>query len=192
MSQENVDLTHQAYDAVNRRDLGALLRLMDADVEAVPALVRMEGDYHGRAGIRRWWENLLDVFPDFVIEVGEVRDLGDLALGTLRIRGHGAIAKRRSTRRSGWQRGGGAGGAFVGLPTEPKPRPSKPWGWRSRRCRRRMPPQSDVPTSYGTSPVRRLWSNRFGPRMRSIARGPAGPTLASIAVVPPRSSACRA
>jgi ketosteroid isomerase-like protein len=90
MSQENVDLTHQAYDAVNRRDLGALLRLMDADVEAVPALVRMEGDYHGRAGIRRWWENLLDVFPDFVIEVGEVRDLGDLALGTLRIRGHGA------------------------------------------------------------------------------------------------------
>ena len=90
MSQENVELSHQAYDAVNRRDLGALLRLMDADVKAVPILAGMEGDYHGHAGIRRWWENLLDIFPDFAAEVVEVRDLGDVTLGTLRIRGHGA------------------------------------------------------------------------------------------------------
>ena len=38
---------------------------MYADVEAVPILSGMEADYHGHAGIRRWWENLLDVFPDF-------------------------------------------------------------------------------------------------------------------------------
>jgi hypothetical protein len=36
---------------------------MDADVEAVSQLVAMEGDYHGHAGIRRWWESLLDAFP---------------------------------------------------------------------------------------------------------------------------------
>jgi SnoaL-like domain len=50
----------------------------------------MEGNYHGHAGIRRWWGHLLDVFPDFATEVGEVRDLGDATLATMRIRGHGA------------------------------------------------------------------------------------------------------
>ena len=90
MSQKNVELSHQAYDAVNRRDLGALLRLMDADVEAVPILAGMEGDYHGHAGIRRFWKNLLDAFPDFAAEVVEVRDLGNETLMTLRTRGHGS------------------------------------------------------------------------------------------------------
>jgi hypothetical protein len=63
---------------------------MDEDVEAVSRLVAMEGGYHGHAGIRRWWENLLDVFPDYTIEVVEVRDLGDLLIAELRLRGHGA------------------------------------------------------------------------------------------------------
>jgi ketosteroid isomerase-like protein len=35
-------------------------------------------------------ENLLDVFPDFAVEVVEVRDLGDLTLMTVRTRGHGS------------------------------------------------------------------------------------------------------
>ena len=86
MTQENVELFHQAYDAVNRRDLDALVRLMDADV----VLSGMEGEYHGHAGIRRWWENLLDVFPDFTTEAVEVRDLGDVTLASLRVHGHGA------------------------------------------------------------------------------------------------------
>ena len=42
----------------------------------------MEGRYHGHDGIRRWWENLLDTFPDFTIEVIEVRDLGNLTIAT--------------------------------------------------------------------------------------------------------------
>jgi len=63
---------------------------MDAEVEAISFLVAMEGEYRGHAGIRRWWENLLDVFPDYNIEVVEVRDLGgDSILATLRWRGHG-------------------------------------------------------------------------------------------------------
>ena len=54
---------------------------MDPDVEAVPILSGMEGDYHGHAGIRRWWENLLDVFPDFATEAVEVRDLREVDRG---------------------------------------------------------------------------------------------------------------
>jgi ketosteroid isomerase-like protein len=39
MSQENVELANRCYDAINRRDLDALLALMDDDVEAVSCLV---------------------------------------------------------------------------------------------------------------------------------------------------------
>jgi ketosteroid isomerase-like protein len=90
MSQENVGLYHRCVDAFNRRDLDALLALMDADVEAVSRLVPIEGSLKGHDGIRRWWEAWFDVWPDYQIEVIEVRDLGDLTLATLRALGHGA------------------------------------------------------------------------------------------------------
>jgi ketosteroid isomerase-like protein len=90
MSQENVELLYRVSDAFNQRDFDALLALMDDDVEHVPRAVAIEGgSYHGHDGTRRWWKNLLDVFPDFVIEVGEVRDPGDLTLAVLRLRGRG-------------------------------------------------------------------------------------------------------
>jgi ketosteroid isomerase-like protein len=90
MSQENVELAHQAFDAFNRRDLGAFLGLMDADVEAGSRLAAMEGGYHGHDGIRQWWQNLLGAIPDYTVEVVEARELEDLTLTTLRTRGHGA------------------------------------------------------------------------------------------------------
>ena len=90
MSQENVELAQQAFDAFNRRDMGAFLALMDADVEAVSRLVAMEGSYHGHDGIRHWWQNLVDAFPDYTLETVEARELGNLTLATLRSRGHGA------------------------------------------------------------------------------------------------------
>jgi ketosteroid isomerase-like protein len=90
MSQRNVELAQQAFDAFNRRDMGAFLALMDADVEAESRLVAMEGGYHGHDGIRHWWQNLLDAFPDFTLETVGAREHGNLTLATLRSRGHGA------------------------------------------------------------------------------------------------------
>ena len=90
MSRENVELHYEGLDAFNRRDVDALLALMDANVEANSRLVAIEGGYHGHDGIRRWWANLLDILPDWTIEVVEVRDLGDVTLAVLRNRGHGA------------------------------------------------------------------------------------------------------
>jgi ketosteroid isomerase-like protein len=91
MSKENVDLVYRAYDAINRRDIDAHLAVMDDDVEGVPRAGLMEGTFRGHDGIRRWWENLLGVFPDFAIEVVEVRDLGgDLTIAALHVRGRGA------------------------------------------------------------------------------------------------------
>jgi ketosteroid isomerase-like protein len=90
MTQENVELAYRAIEAMNRRDLGALLALMDEDVEAVSRIVAVEGGLRGHDGIRRWWENWFSVFPDYEIEVVDVRDLGDLIIAALRALGHGA------------------------------------------------------------------------------------------------------
>jgi ketosteroid isomerase-like protein len=90
MSQESVELALRTYDAVNRRDLDALLALMDDDVEAVSRLVRVEGDFHGLDGVRRWWENVFAVWPDYSIEVLEMLHIEDLAIAALRTRGHAA------------------------------------------------------------------------------------------------------
>ena len=85
--RDNVELAHRAYDAVNRRDLDGFLGLMDADVELLAA---MEGKYRGHDGVRRWWDDLLNAIPNLAIEVGEVRNLGDVTVTALRFRGRGA------------------------------------------------------------------------------------------------------
>jgi ketosteroid isomerase-like protein len=90
MSQENVELAYRSIDAINRRDLAAYLTLADDDIEAVSRLAPIEGGYHGHDGIRRWWETLFETWPDFTARVVELRPVGDLTLGTLLLRAHGA------------------------------------------------------------------------------------------------------
>jgi ketosteroid isomerase-like protein len=109
MSQENVELHYRAIDAINRRDFDAALALTDPDVEAGSRLFSVEGGYHGHEGIRRWWENLLDAFPDFTVKVGEVLELGDVTVAALRVRGHGASSDApfdtATWQTMGWRRG---------------------------------------------------------------------------------------
>jgi len=90
MSQQNVELYHRCIDAFNRRDLDSLLALMDDDVEAVSRLEAIEGSLKGHGGVRRWWDSWFDVWPDYRIEIVEVRDFGDVTLARLRAFGHGA------------------------------------------------------------------------------------------------------
>ncbi len=90
MSQENVELTRAMADAFNRRDWDAFAALSDEQIRAESRLVALEGGYQGHDGLRRWWDNLLGIFPDYTIEVGELRDLGDVTLAHIRGWGHGA------------------------------------------------------------------------------------------------------
>jgi ketosteroid isomerase-like protein len=89
MSQENVELVHQLIHAFNRRDLDAFLALVASDVEFTPYVVAMEGSYQGHDGMRRWWQELFEVFPDWHVEPLEVRDLGGLTLTALGVEGSG-------------------------------------------------------------------------------------------------------
>ena len=84
MSQENVERHSRSIDAFNSRDLDAFLTLMDADVEVGSRQVAIEGGYHGHDGVRRWWTDLFDAFPDYTVEVEELRDLDDVLLARIR------------------------------------------------------------------------------------------------------------
>jgi ketosteroid isomerase-like protein len=90
MSQQNVELALESYDAFNRRDWDALLALVDHEVEIESRLVAVEGGYHGHDGLRRWWNDFLGAFPDYTLEVEELRDLGAATLGHIRGWGHAA------------------------------------------------------------------------------------------------------
>ena len=91
MSQENVELLHRAFEAVNGRDLDLFLALSDPDVEFSPLIVKLEGgdSYRGHDSVRRWWEDLFGVFPDYRIEADEVRDLGNVTVTCARAQAHG-------------------------------------------------------------------------------------------------------
>jgi hypothetical protein len=106
VKRDNVELAHRAYEAVNRGDIDAFLGLMDHDVQLLAA---MEGTYQGHDGIRRWWNNLHDAIPDLLIEVGEARNLGEVTVTALRLRGRGAESdtpfKQLRWNAARWRRG---------------------------------------------------------------------------------------
>ena len=137
MSQENVELAQRTAEAINRRDLDAYLAVMDDDVIAAPRVGVVEGDLHGHGGIRRWWENLFDVFPDFTVEIVETRDLGDVLLAAAHVRGRGAGGDAPLEETLWYAARMQDGSASGGPHSNPERRPSKPWGCGSRRCRRR-------------------------------------------------------
>ena len=91
MPEGNVELYRQITDAFSRRDLDAFLALSHPEVEIRPRSAALEGGdpYRGHDGVRKWWTNLLSVFPDFIWEIDDVRGLGDVTVARVRLRGHG-------------------------------------------------------------------------------------------------------
>jgi ketosteroid isomerase-like protein len=92
MSEENVELVRRGHETFNGRDLDGYLALHDVDVEFTPYERAVEGlgPYRGHEDVRRWWDEALEVVPDFQVELEEVRDLGDQVLVRGRLHGHGA------------------------------------------------------------------------------------------------------
>jgi ketosteroid isomerase-like protein len=91
MSEENVESVYRGVEAFNRRDFDAFLALTDPDVEYTSRLVEVEGGgpYRGPDGVRDWWENIFGIWSEVSAEIEEVRDLGDVTVTRIRLRGHG-------------------------------------------------------------------------------------------------------
>jgi ketosteroid isomerase-like protein len=95
MSQENVELFHEAIEGYNRRDIEPLVKISHPDGEWYPFTAQAEGDeaYRGHDGLRQWWANVDATAEEVEATVDEVHDEGDVlvALGRLRARSKGGV-----------------------------------------------------------------------------------------------------
>jgi len=103
MSQENVEQQYRAADAFSRRDLDGFLAICHPEIELVSRHLALSGSDHlrGHAAVRRWWESLLSVYPNFTSEVEEVRDLGDVTVARQHFRGQ-AIGSGAPMEQTAW------------------------------------------------------------------------------------------
>ena len=82
----------------------------------------------------------LELFSNAEFDVEELIDAGDLVIASTVMRGRGPRQRRRCHRCVRLSLPSCGTGLIVegwGVTRDASPRPSKPWGWRSRRCRRR-------------------------------------------------------
>ena len=89
MSQSNVDAVRSTFEAFQTRDLDAFLNCFDPDVEYRSLVLEVEGTYRGRDGMRRWWDGLLEVFPDWNPQIVDSREVGRCVVSRVRAEGRG-------------------------------------------------------------------------------------------------------
>ena len=81
MSEENIDTILKAVEALNRRDADAFVAGASPDVawETNPEMVGLGGIYHGRAGVREFFEQLfgLETWESIHVEVEEITEASD-------------------------------------------------------------------------------------------------------------------
>ena len=93
MSEENVDIARKVADALNRRDVEAILAYANPEIELHSAIIGgAEGNtYRGHDGVRQWMAESIATFAELRGETEEwqYRDLGDdvLTIGRVYARG---------------------------------------------------------------------------------------------------------
>jgi ketosteroid isomerase-like protein len=100
MSQENVEITRTSYEALNRRDVDALLEHLDPNIEVpLPEGGIMAGVLRGHQGVRAFLDSYLDAFECFHVQPERFFDAGDRIVVFCRMsglgRGSGAAIKAR-------------------------------------------------------------------------------------------------
>ena len=75
MSQENVELVERAIAALNARDIEGYLACCAEDLTLATPLVAVGGMYEGVEGIRRFFADIEDAGPDFLIEIDAVEEV---------------------------------------------------------------------------------------------------------------------
>jgi ketosteroid isomerase-like protein len=91
MSQENVEIVRQAYEAFNLRDLDALAELAEPDwvMDWSRSIGPQRGVYQGRAGVEAWIGAISEAFESFEIVPLEYVGAGDRIVVPTRVKGRG-------------------------------------------------------------------------------------------------------
>jgi ketosteroid isomerase-like protein len=94
MSQANVEIVRQVYDAAARRDGATVASLYAPDVEwndsgSPPGEVASGGVKHGFESLQEWFRGWHDTWEDIAYEYEELIDAGDqvVSVSTIRARG---------------------------------------------------------------------------------------------------------
>ena len=78
MSQENVEVVRDAYEAWNAGDNHALRELCDPNIIWRPPEGWPEpGPFVGREAVMRWFDQLREAFDAYVTELSDIIDAGD-------------------------------------------------------------------------------------------------------------------
>jgi ketosteroid isomerase-like protein len=95
MSQENVELLHSGIDALNRGGVEAVLPLCDPEIEwiAIPGFLPDAEDFHGRDGVRAWFEKVGETFGEVRWEAEEVVESGERLLVGLKLQATGRASE---------------------------------------------------------------------------------------------------
>lgn len=93
MSRANLALAHEVIDAVERRDLDALIELTDPGVEWRSAFVAGTGGvYRGHPGMREYVRDMKDAWDIVRLDVDHEIGVGDVVVfvGRIHYRGKGS------------------------------------------------------------------------------------------------------
>ena len=102
MSRENVDCASRMYAALNKRDVETLLREMDPEVVGLVYFMQSDGvRQRGHSGVRRGFEEMFSVFPDWHAEVA-ITEHGEVLVTEVRMTGTGA-SSGLPVEQTGWQ-----------------------------------------------------------------------------------------
>ena len=85
MSRENVEIVRRLYDALNRRDVQAVLHLIAPDIEVRTTVET----YRGVEGIRTFVEEVERTFENYTVTVGDPVEVGDSVVVGAHQRGRG-------------------------------------------------------------------------------------------------------
>jgi ketosteroid isomerase-like protein len=87
MGQPEVDAVRRFYSAWSDGDLEGMLAEVDPEVEAQPVLGLLyeRPSYKGRSGIRRWFEEVEDLWDDFEADVEATHEVDGAVIGYLRL-----------------------------------------------------------------------------------------------------------
>jgi ketosteroid isomerase-like protein len=95
VARRNVELAKRARDAFSRRAFDALLPLISDDMELHPAIggaFSGATTYTGKDGMRRYWEDIMEVIEDFQFEALSFSAWHDYLIVPNRISGHGTTS----------------------------------------------------------------------------------------------------
>lgn len=95
MSQENVEVVRRALQAYAEEGLDAMAEFWDPDIDwrAAEGAIDDFGEMHGKAAVRSYLQDWVDMFDDLNLVAEELRDVGDdRVFAILRLTGRAKIS----------------------------------------------------------------------------------------------------